>query len=94
MVAHLLIFLTILILQCSDDDFGRGDVSRDVFHEPGCRVDLSRVLVSKNATLTFALLSSVEKVSTDRVNFICLSLIPVLEPALERTTVLSDSNIM
>ena len=34
-------FLTLLIcLQCSDNDFGGGDVSRDVLYEPGGKVDL------------------------------------------------------
>ena len=37
-------FLTPLTcLQCSDNDFGRGDVSGDVLYEPGGRVDLLRV---------------------------------------------------
>ena len=36
-------FLTFLIcLQCSDNDFGGGDVSRDVLSEPGAKVDVIR----------------------------------------------------
>ena len=38
-------FLTLLIcLQYRGNDFGGGDVSRDVFHEPRGRVDLLRVV--------------------------------------------------
>ena len=34
------LFLTLLIcLQCSDNDFGGGDMSRDVLHEPGAWLD-------------------------------------------------------
>ena len=41
-------FLTLLIcLQCRDNDFGGGDVSRDVFYEPGDKVDLIRVVFSR-----------------------------------------------
>ena len=35
------LFLTLLIsLQCSENDLGRGDVSRDVLWEPWVKVDL------------------------------------------------------
>ena len=38
-------FLTLLIcLQCSDNDFGGGDVSRDVLYKPGAKVDLIRAV--------------------------------------------------
>ena len=41
-------FLTLLIrLQCSDNDFGGGDVSRDVLHKPGAKVDLTSIVFSK-----------------------------------------------
>ena len=37
-------FLTLLTcLQCSDNDFVRRDVSRDVLYEPGAKVDLISV---------------------------------------------------
>ena len=37
--------LTLLIcLQCSDNDFGRGDVSRDVLYEPGGKTDLISIV--------------------------------------------------
>ena len=40
-------FLTLLIcLQYSDNDFGGGDVSRDVLYEPGGRVDLTSIVFS------------------------------------------------
>ena len=39
--------LTLLIcLQCSDNDIGGGDVSRDVLYEPGSKVDLISVVFS------------------------------------------------
>ena len=34
-------------LQCSDNDFGGGDVSTDVFYEPGGKVNLIRVVFSR-----------------------------------------------
>ena len=38
-------FLSLLIcLQCSDNDFGGGNVSRDVLYEPGGKVDLISVV--------------------------------------------------
>ena len=41
-------FLTILIcLQCNDNNFGGGDVSRDVLYEPGGMVGLISVVVSR-----------------------------------------------
>ena len=41
-------FLTLLIcLQCSDNDFGGGDVSRDVFYEAGAKVDLISKVFSR-----------------------------------------------
>ena len=41
-------FFTLLIcLQCSDNDFGGGDVSRDVLYEPGGRTDLLSVVFSR-----------------------------------------------
>ena len=41
-------FLTLLIcLQYSDDDIGGCDVSNDVSHEPGGRVDLLSVAFSR-----------------------------------------------
>ena len=41
-------FLTLLIcLQCSDNDFGGGDVSRDVLYDPGGKVDLISVVFSR-----------------------------------------------
>ena len=41
-------FLTFLIcLQCSDNDLGGGDVSKDVFYKPGGRVDLLSVVFSR-----------------------------------------------
>ena len=33
-----------ICLQCSDNDLGRGDVSRDVLYEPRGRVDLLGVV--------------------------------------------------
>ena len=42
------LFLTLLIcLQCSDNDIGGGDVSRDVLYEPGGKVDLISVVLSR-----------------------------------------------
>ena len=42
------LFLTLLIcLQCSDNDFGGGDVSRDVFYEPGGKVNLISIVFSR-----------------------------------------------
>ena len=41
-------FLTLLIcLQCSDNDTGGGDVSRDVLYEPGVKVDLISIVFSR-----------------------------------------------
>ena len=41
-------FLTLLIcLQCSNNDFGGGDVSRNVLYEPGGKVDLISVVFSR-----------------------------------------------
>ena len=41
-------FLALLIcLQCSDNQFGGGDVSRDVLYEPGGKVDLISVVFSR-----------------------------------------------
>ena len=34
-------------LQCSDNDFGVGDVSTDVFYEPGGKVNLIKVMFSR-----------------------------------------------
>ena len=43
------LFLTLLIcLQCSDNDIGGGDVSRDVLYEPGGKVDLMSVVFSRD----------------------------------------------
>ena len=37
--------LTLLIcLQCSDNDIGGGDVSRDVLYEPGSSLDLISII--------------------------------------------------
>ena len=42
------LFLTLLIcLQCSDNDFGGGDVSRDVLYDPGGKVELISVVFSR-----------------------------------------------
>ena len=42
------LFLTLLIcLQCSDNDFGGGDLSSDVLCEPGGKVDLISVVFFK-----------------------------------------------
>ena len=42
------LFLTLVIcLQCSDNDLGGGDVSRDVLYEPGGKVDLISVVFSR-----------------------------------------------
>ena len=42
------LFLTLLIcLQCSGNDIGVGDVSRDVLYEPGGKVDLIGVVFSR-----------------------------------------------
>ena len=41
-------FLTLLnCLQCNDNDIGGGDVSRDVFYEPGGKVNLISVVFSR-----------------------------------------------
>ena len=41
-------FLTLLIcLQCSENDFGGADVSRDVLYEPGVNFDLISVVFSR-----------------------------------------------
>ena len=41
-------FLTFLIcLHCSDNNFGEGDVSKDVLYEPGGKVDLISVVFSR-----------------------------------------------
>ena len=41
-------FLTLLIcLQCSDNDFGGGNISRDVLHEPLVKVHLISVVFSR-----------------------------------------------
>ena len=41
-------FLTVLIcLQCSDNDIGGGDVSRNVLYEPAGKVDLISVVFSR-----------------------------------------------
>ena len=41
-------FLTLLIcLQCSDNDLGGGNVSRDVLYEPGGKVDMITVVFSR-----------------------------------------------
>ena len=41
-------FLTLLIcLQCSDNDIGGGDVSRDALYEPGGKVNLISVVFSR-----------------------------------------------
>ena len=41
-------FLTSLIcLQCSDNNFGGGGVSKDVFYDPGGKVDLISVVFSR-----------------------------------------------
>ena len=41
-------FLTLLIyLQCSENDFDEGDVSRDVLYEPGGKIDLICVVFSR-----------------------------------------------
>ena len=45
-------FFTLLIcLPCSDNDIGGGDVSRDVFYEPGDKVDLISVIFSKQSSV-------------------------------------------
>ena len=42
------LFLTLLIfLQCSDNDIGGGDISRDVLYEPGGKVDLISIVFSR-----------------------------------------------
>ena len=42
------LFLTLLIcLQCSDNDFWEGDVSRDVLYESGGKVDMISVVFSR-----------------------------------------------
>ena len=42
------LILTLLIcFQYSDNDFGRGEVSRDVLYEPGGRADVIRVVFSR-----------------------------------------------
>ena len=41
-------FLTLLIsLQCSNNDFGGGNVSKDVLYGPGGRINLLRVVFSR-----------------------------------------------
>ena len=41
-------FLTLLIcLQCSDNDIGGGDVSKDVLYEPGNSLDLISIVFSR-----------------------------------------------
>ena len=41
-------FLTLLIyLQCSDNDIGGSDVSRDVLYDPGNSLDLISVVFSR-----------------------------------------------
>ena len=41
-------FLTLLIcLQCSDNDTGAGDVSRDVLYQPGNNLDMISVAFPK-----------------------------------------------
>ena len=41
-------FLPLLIcLQCSDNDFGGGDILSDVLYEPGRKVDLIHVVFSR-----------------------------------------------
>ena len=48
MVAHVTRFLTLLIcVQYSDNDFGGGDVSRDVLYEPEGRVELISAFFSR-----------------------------------------------
>ena len=37
----------LICLQCSDNDFEQGDVSRDVLYEPGDRVDLISLVFSR-----------------------------------------------
>ena len=45
------LFLTLLIcLQCSDNDFWGGDVSRDVLYEPGDRIDFLSAVFSRYLT--------------------------------------------
>ena len=42
------LYLTLLIcLQCSDNDIGEGDVSRNVLYEPGGKVDLINIVFSR-----------------------------------------------
>ena len=42
------LYLTLLIcLQCSDNDIGEGDVSRNVLYEPRGKVDLINVVFSR-----------------------------------------------
>ena len=54
------LFLTLLIcLQCSDNDFGGGDVSRDVLYDPRGKVDLVSVVLS---TCLSAIPSAIKKV--------------------------------
>ena len=53
MVDHLARFLALLIcLQCSNNDLGGGDVSRDVLYEPVGKVDLISIVFSRYLSCT------------------------------------------
>ena len=47
MVDHPTRFFSLICFQCSDNDFGGGDVSRDVLCELGRKVNLIRVVFSR-----------------------------------------------
>ena len=47
MVAHPTFLTLLLCLQCSDNDFGGGDVSRHVLYKPGGKADLISVVFSR-----------------------------------------------
>ena len=47
MVDYPTCFFSLICFQCSDNDFGGGDVSRDVLCEPGHKVNLIRVVFSR-----------------------------------------------
>ena len=61
-------FLTFLIcLQCSHNDLGGGDVSRDVLYEPECRV----VLISIVFSIQLSGILSAIKIVLEAINVQC-----------------------
>ena len=47
MVDRLARLILLICLQCSDNDFARGDVSRDVLYGPRGKVDLINIAFSR-----------------------------------------------